>query len=100
MKIYTMEDWERDGVLRIVPGQEVCERLYYEQMNCVPPKCPDGGEMLRRAEQLGVRDRRCTMTGFLAGEPVTTCRTWYLYDAYCHQGSRYHYLGLMKEAKA
>lgn len=98
MKVYTMEDWERDGVLRHVPGQQVDSEIYYRMLNTLPPKFADHGAVRERAKELGVLDKRCIMTGFLAGGAVDHDEDGYpLYDAYCHQGCRYYYLGLMRE---
>lgn len=98
MKVYTMEDWERDGALRHVAGQQVDSAIYYRMLNALPPKFADHGAFRERAKVLGVLDRRCIMTGFLAGGAVDHDEDGCpLYDAYCQQGYRYHYLGLMRE---
>ena len=35
--VYSMEDWERDGTLKIQPGQAVSDDIVRELLNCVPP---------------------------------------------------------------
>lgn len=35
--VYTMEDWERDGSLKIQPGQAVSDDVVRELLYCVPP---------------------------------------------------------------
>ena len=35
--VYTMEDWQRDGSLKMHPGQTVDDAVVEELVNCVPP---------------------------------------------------------------
>lgn len=35
--VYTMEDWQRDGSLKIHPGQTVSDDVVRELLYCVPP---------------------------------------------------------------
>ena len=99
LEVYTMEDWERDGSLKIIPRQEICEEIYYDQMNCLPPKSPDINEMMERIRQLEIPvENPLTVECFLTGEPYTACTFGYLYSAYCHTGGKYWHLGLMKAA--
>ena len=44
-KVYTMQDWQRDGVFNASIGQEVEDAVYYEFLNCVPPAFWEGGVM-------------------------------------------------------
>ena len=37
MNTYTMKDWERDGSLKIVVGQEVSDEVVIELRNALPP---------------------------------------------------------------
>lgn len=37
MKIYTMQDWERDGVLKLEVGQVIAPEVFYQLRDCVPP---------------------------------------------------------------
>ena len=44
-KVYTMQDWQRDGVFNANIGQEVEDAVYYEFLNCVPPAFRERGVM-------------------------------------------------------
>ena len=35
--IYTMQDWERDGTLKVKVGQIIEPEVFYQLLNCVPP---------------------------------------------------------------
>lgn len=37
MNIYTMEDWKRDGVLKVEIGQVIAPEVFYELRDCIPP---------------------------------------------------------------
>lgn len=36
-KFYTMEDWHRDGVLKVKEGEIITDEVYYQLRDCVPP---------------------------------------------------------------
>lgn len=36
-KVYTMQDWERDGVLSLSIGQPISDEVFYALRDCVPP---------------------------------------------------------------
>ena len=41
--IYTMQDWERDGIINVQVGQAIEDKVFYELRDCVPPAYLGGG---------------------------------------------------------
>jgi hypothetical protein len=37
-KIYTDQDWENDGTLKVQVGQIIAPEVFWQLLNCVPPK--------------------------------------------------------------
>lgn len=56
--IYTMAQWAKDGVFSAKPGQFVEESIYWQMLNCVPPRSVSRGYM-----QVGEADGTCPKTG-------------------------------------
>lgn len=83
---YTVEQWRIDGTLSAIPGQEVTEEVYYDQLEVLPP----------------LRLPRCPRTeGYPAGfqvseaacnDPLTDKM---LYSTYGRRDGKYYYLGLL-----
>ena len=75
-KVYTMQDWQRDGVFNANIGQEVEDAVYYEFLNCVPPAFRERGVMQ-------------------VGEPYSTDKETrkHLYTTFKKDGDRYYFLG-------
>lgn len=43
MKTYTMQDWERDGSLKVQIGQTIAWDVFHQLLGCVPPRCYRNG---------------------------------------------------------
>lgn len=43
MNIYTTEQWEKDGTLKVKEGQIISPAVFYELLNSVPPTTYAGG---------------------------------------------------------
>ena len=56
--VYTMEQWAKDGTFKAKPGQFVEESIYWQMLNCVPPRSCSRGYM-----QVGEADGTCPKTG-------------------------------------
>ncbi len=41
--VYTDQDWERDGTLKVEVGQLISPDVYYQLLNALPPKCYGSG---------------------------------------------------------
>lgn len=74
--MYTMQDWERDGSLKLTVGQRVSDEVVRELINCVPPAHLGGGL-------------------FQTGEPASTDAETYasLFDTYRREDKGWTYLG-------
>lgn len=77
--MYTQQDWERDGDLKIVPGQVVSDDVVRELRDCVPPTTLSRGL-------------------FQPGEAYT-CNSNYeqLYMTFVRQNEGWKYIGNCKE---
>lgn len=58
MEVYTMEQWAKDGTFKAKPGQFVEESIYWQMLNCVPPRSCSRDYM-----QVGEADGTCPKTG-------------------------------------
>lgn len=74
--MYTMQDWERDGSLKLTVGQIVSDEVVNELINCVPPAYHGAGL-------------------FQCGEAACTEAKTYekLYDTYRQKEEGWEYLG-------
>ena len=41
--IYTSQDWENDGTLKVQVGQIIAPEVFWQLRDCVPPKTYGGG---------------------------------------------------------
>lgn len=41
--LYTMEDWHRDGYLKVKVGQVITPEVFWELADCVPPQTLHNG---------------------------------------------------------
>lgn len=93
-KVYTMATWERDGVFKADPGQEITEDIYKQMLNCMPPKA-----LPRKKVDQVLQDYNVPVhAGFLMGEPHSSNAKGLLYLAFgmndCGKGKHFYYLGL------
>ena len=88
-QVYTVEQWNKDGTLSAIPGQEVSKEVFFDQFEVLPPF-----RLPRCARTAGYE------TGFQVSEAacddVMTNRT--LYDTYGKRGGKYYYIGLLPAA--
>lgn len=97
-KVYTMEQWKRDGYFNAEAGREVSEEVYNAMLNCVPPKT-----LPRSKAEQALQDYRLPVhVGFLMGEPHSSDKDGALFLAFgmndYGRGKHYYYLGLSHEA--
>lgn len=71
-----MKDWERDGTLKLTPGQLVADEVVNELKNCVPPAYLGHGL-------------------FQTGEPASTDAETYcsLFDTFLRANEGWTYMG-------
>ena len=86
--VYTQSDWERDGTLCAVAGQEIEESIYWEMFNVLPPFS------LPRNERTAGYD-----AGFLCSEPHSFSPLGMTYSGFGRKDGRYYYLGLIARTK-
>lgn len=65
LKIYTMEEWEKDGSFKAEPGQQISEEIYNQMLNCMPPKSIPRGKAAQALQDYNIP----VHAGFLMGEP-------------------------------
>lgn len=98
-KIYSTEQWQRDGEFKAQPGQEITEQIYEEMFNCLPPR-----RLPRAKAKQALQDYDIPVhAGFLMGEPHSTGKTGPLFLAFGKndygKGPHYFYLGLSEPIK-
>lgn len=70
--VYTMEQWAKDGTFKAKPGQFVEESIYWQMLNCVPPRSCSRGYM-----QVDEADGTCPKTGRDTYATICgICRKW------------------------
>lgn len=94
-KVYTVEQWKRDGYFNAEAGQEVSEGVYNEMLNCMPPKTLPRSKVQQALEDYDIP----VHAGFLMGEPHSSDEKGrQLYLAFgmndYGRGNHYYYLGL------
>lgn len=66
--VYTMEQWAKDGTFKAKPGQFVEESIYWQMVNCVPPRSCSRN-YLQVGEAYGYDfDKHCTTYSTFARE--------------------------------
>ena len=75
-KVYTHEDWSRDGTFSATPGQEITAEIYDEMLCVLPPAYWNGGI-------------------FQVGEPHSTDKETFkhLFATFKREGDKYYFLG-------
>lgn len=94
-KVYTVEQWKRDGYFNAEAGQEVSEEVYEEMYNGMPPE-----SLPQSKVQQVLKDYNIPISvGFLVGEPYDISEYGRaLFPAFgmndCDKCKKYYYLGL------
>lgn len=84
--VYTREDWNRDGSMNAVPGQEIEPGIYEQMFNVLPPL------------PLPICSRSQSYdAGFMVSEPFAAdpMGRGELYAAYAKRGERCYFVGLL-----
>ena len=76
MKVYTMEQWGKDGMFKAQPGQFVENAVYAQMLECVPPLCHSHDYM-----QVGEAYGTCPKTG------------WNTYTTFVKEGDMWKFYG-------
>ena len=81
MKIYTQEQWTKDGTFKAKAGQQVEDDIYYYFLNVLPPICWRDGQ-------------------FLCSEPYDSERGNFRYFAFYEKDNQFYYAGLKTKQQA
>lgn len=100
MTVYDGRQWEKDGIFKADPGQEITEEVYNQMLNGLPPKDLPAQTALEAMRKYGTPIHY----GFLMGEPHSHDSAGAaLYMAFgmndYGKGKKYYYLGLSPKEK-
>lgn len=90
-RVYTMEQWQRDGEFSADAGQEIEPDIYFRMRNVLPPRTPGKRIMREGGNACGIRIE----SGYLMGEPITSGNAGMLYRLFLmNDKGRTFYAGL------